>query len=140
MTATRTGDQSAGITNQGVPPDFTTPPVTTLNVSGQGITPAPGVNGIEFSDGTGGDVTVQSNTGSFGITTADVTTGILASSDGGFGNSGPVTVTSIGNITVGNNGNGIFAESFSILADTGPVTVTSTGTSPSEITATASLL
>jgi uncharacterized protein with beta-barrel porin domain len=115
---TCTGNQSAGITDLGVTPDFTAPPVTTLNVNTltQAIAPASGTRGISFvSDG---DITITSNTGAFGITTANAD-GIFASSL-----AGAVTVTSTGNITTaGNAASGIYANS--VLA--GAVTVTSTG-------------
>jgi uncharacterized protein with beta-barrel porin domain len=107
------GDQSAGVT--ALPP-----PVTTLNVNSltTAITPASGTAGIIFT--SAGAITITSNTGAFGITTAgDNADGIRAS-----GVSGAVTVTSTGNITTtGNRANGIFARSYG----GGAVTVTSTG-------------
>ena len=65
--ATCTGNQSAGIAG-GV--DFLVPPVTTLNVNNltQAIAPASGTDGINFT--STGALTVTSNTGAFGITTA----------------------------------------------------------------------
>ena len=71
-------------------------PVTTLNVNNltQAITPASGTDGISFT--SAGAVTITSNTGAFGITTAgNVANGIYAQSTG----AGAVTVTSTGNIT-----------------------------------------
>ncbi|MDR3483319.1 MAG: autotransporter domain-containing protein [Bradyrhizobium sp.] len=111
---TCTGDQHAGVT--ALPP-----PVTTLNVNSltTAITPASGTNGITFT--SAGAVTINSNTGAFGITTqGNSAYGILARSYG----AGAVTVTSAGNITTaGDSANGISAASFG----TGAVTVTSTG-------------
>jgi uncharacterized protein with beta-barrel porin domain len=111
---TCTGDQSAGIA-------ITNPPtLTTLNVNNltQAIAPASGTSGISFI--SGGVITITSNTGAFGITTAgNGAIGIFAVSAG----AGTVTVTSTGNITTaGNYANGINA-----YANTGAVTVTSTG-------------
>ncbi len=109
---TCTGNQSAGIAIAS-PTTLTTLNVNTLT---QAIAPASGTRGISFvSDG---DITITSNTGAFGITTAgDNATGISARS-----NNGAVTVTSTGNITTGGTGaDGIFAYS------EGAVTVTSTG-------------
>jgi hypothetical protein len=110
---TCSGNQSAGIGGA----DFTAPPVTTLNVNNlnQAIAPASGTPGISFN--SAGAVTITSNTGAFGITTANAN-GIYAI--------GPlaVTVTSAGNITTaGTSANGIFAADFG----TGTVTVTSIG-------------
>ncbi|MEM7778151.1 MAG: autotransporter outer membrane beta-barrel domain-containing protein, partial [Pseudomonadota bacterium] len=47
-----TGDLSAGITNQGTTPNFTTPPTTTVNVTSltTDIQPAPGVDGVRLLD------------------------------------------------------------------------------------------
>lgn len=108
---TCTGNQSDGITN------FFG---TTLNVNNltQAIAPADGTNGISFLSPIGTVVSINSNTGAFGITTSDAN-GIYA-----FGlapGRGPVTVTSTGNITaVGSDADGI-------VASGGAVTVTSTG-------------
>ena len=119
--ATCTGNQSAGITDLGGTPDFTAPPVTTLDVNNltQAIAPASGTSGIVFV--SGGAITITSNTGAFGITTTGVfAAGIVATSNG----AGAVTVTSTGNIsTAGDLANGIAAEG----NRTGAVTVTSTG-------------
>jgi uncharacterized protein with beta-barrel porin domain len=108
------GDQPTGVT--ALPP-----PVTTLNVNSltTAITPASGTNGITFS--SAGAVTINSNTGTFGITTQG------NNSDGIFARSyGAVTVTSAGNITTaGDSANGILANSYG--AGAGAVTVTSTG-------------
>jgi uncharacterized protein with beta-barrel porin domain len=108
---TCSGNQSAGISGA----DFTAPPVTTLNVNNlnQAIVPASGTAGINFF--SAGAITITSNTGAFGITTANAR-GIYA--NGAL----PVVVTSTGNIaTTGANSQGIFAIS-SLSA-----TVTSTG-------------
>ena len=112
---TCSGNQSAGIASG---TDFTAPPVTTLNVNNltQAIAPASGTRGISFT--SAGAITITSDTGTFGITTAGLNTdGILANS---LGITGAVTVTSTGNITA--TGLGITAQ-----ADGGAVTVTSTG-------------
>jgi uncharacterized protein with beta-barrel porin domain len=117
--ATCTGDNSAGITNQGGTPDFTSPPVTTLNVNNlnQAIS-TPATAGINFS--SAGGITITSDTGAFGI----ITTGAGSSGIAAGSSAGPVTVTSTGNITTaGNAGTGIYAGG----AGAGPVTVTSTG-------------
>jgi uncharacterized protein with beta-barrel porin domain len=108
---TCSGNQSAGIASG---TDFTAPPVTTLNVNNlnQAIAPGIGAPGISFVSADA--ITITSNTGAFGITTANAR-GIYAT--------GPlaVVVTSTGNIaTTGANAQGIFA--ISIAA-----TVTSTG-------------
>jgi uncharacterized protein with beta-barrel porin domain len=111
---TCTGNQSGGVPNPGGV-------VTTLNVNNltTAITPASGTNGIIFS--SAGAVTIASNTGAFGITTAgNLANGISARSTG----AGPVTVTSTGNITTA----GTFAYGISALGlGAGAVTVTSTG-------------
>jgi len=113
--ATCSGDQSAGIAS-GI--DFTAPPVTTLNVNNltKAITPASGTSGISFT--SGGAISITSDTGAFGITTAG------NRADGISGSSySAVTVTSTGNITTnGTNSDGIIAGSVF-----GAVTVTSTG-------------
>ena len=129
-TATCIGDQSTGITNQGGTPDFTTPPVTTLNVNNltQAIAPPAGVDGIDFENNTGGRVTINSDTASFGSTTTLAPAGIFTQSINLLGNAGAVTVTSTGNITTGDNSDGIGAVSnSSTLGDAGLVAVTSTG-------------
>ena len=111
---TCTGNQSAGIA---IAPPTT---VTTLDVNNltQAITPASGTPGITFT--SLGAVTITSNTGAFGITTAgDFADGIVAEAIG----ADAVTVTSTGNITTaGNAAAGIVATSTA-----GAVTVTSTG-------------
>jgi uncharacterized protein with beta-barrel porin domain len=111
---TCTGNQSAGVT--ALPP-----PITTLNVNSltQAVTPASGINGITFT--SAGAVTVNSDTGTFGITTAGAHAhGIFAKSTGG----GAVTVTSTGNITTqGNSSYGILARTYGA----GVVAVTSAG-------------
>jgi len=108
---TCTGDQHNGVA--------ALPPVTTLNVNNltQAIAPASGTDGISFI--SSGDITITSNTGTFGITTTGVGAfGIYARGNG----AGAVTVTSTGNITTaGDNAYGIKATGF------GAVTVTSTG-------------
>ena len=112
---TCSGNQSAGIAS-GV--DFTAPPVTTLSVNNltQAITPGGFTSGINIA--SAGAITITSNTGAFGISTA-----------GGFGiyafATGAVTVTSTGNITTpGVEANGILASS---TIGGSAVTVTSTG-------------
>jgi uncharacterized protein with beta-barrel porin domain len=111
------GNQSAGIAS-GI--DFNAPPVTTLDVNNltTAITPASGTAGITFT--SAGAVTINSNTGTFGIyTTGNGATGIVAESTG----AGAVMLTSTGNIaTAGGRADGIYAASIG-----GPVTVTSTG-------------
>jgi uncharacterized protein with beta-barrel porin domain len=108
------GDQHTGVT-------ALSPPVTTLNVNSltTAITPASGTNGITFT--SAGAVTINSNTGAFGITTqGNSANGILAESYG----AGAVTVTSTGNMTTaGASANGIYATN----NGAGAVTVTSTG-------------
>jgi uncharacterized protein with beta-barrel porin domain len=114
---TCTGNQSAGIA-------ITSPTnVTTLNVNNltQAIAPPiigpPGTDGISFS--STGAVTINSNTGAFGISTTNAD-GIYASNV-----SGALTVTSTGNIsTAGGNALGIDAMGG---VGAGAVTVTSTG-------------
>ena len=73
---TCTGNQSAGIAVVG-------PPLTTLDVNNltQAITPASGTRGITFT--SAGAITITSNTGAFGITTAgDNAFGIYARGNG----------------------------------------------------------
>ena len=97
---TCTGNQHNGITSG---TDFNAPPVTTLNVNNltQAITPVSGTPGIRFI--SLGAVTITSNTGAFGITTANAY-GIYARG------AGAVTVSSTGNITTaGIYANGLFA-------------------------------
>src|SRR5436309_15531021 len=67
--ATCSGDQSAGIASG---TDFAVPPVTTLNVNNltTAITPRNGTRGISFT--SVGDITITSDTGPFGITTAGI--------------------------------------------------------------------
>src|ERR1700722_8205564 len=108
---TCSGNQSAGIASG---TDFTFPPVTTLNVNSltTAIAPASGTNGIIFT--SAGAVTINSNTGTFGINTSNAI-GIYA------GSSLAATVTSSGNITIAGSGaTGIAARGLSS-------TVTSTG-------------
>jgi uncharacterized protein with beta-barrel porin domain len=106
---TCTGDQSTGVGTGGI--------VTTLNVNNltAAIAPAGGTAGINFT--SGGAITINSNTGTFGITTNNAD-GIYANT------SGNLTVTSTGNITTTGSTNaiGIFASSGGDA-----VTVTSTG-------------
>jgi uncharacterized protein with beta-barrel porin domain len=107
---TCTGNQSAGID---IRPPAT---VTTLTVNSltTAIAPPSGTPGVFFI--SSGAVTINSNTGAFGITTSNED-GIFA-----FSGFGAVTVTSVGNVTTaGNNYFGIDALS------AGAVTVTSTG-------------
>src|SRR3984957_10968200 len=110
---TCTGNQSAGISI--VSPAL----LTTLNVADltQAIAPASGTPGINFT--SNGAITITSNTGAFGIATANAD-GIFASNV-----SGALTVTSTGNIsTAGGNALGIDAMGG---VGAGAVTVTSTG-------------
>jgi uncharacterized protein with beta-barrel porin domain len=109
---TCTGNQSAGVT--ALPPPITILDVNSLTTA---ITPASGTNGITFS--SAGAVTVTSDTGTFGITTAgNGANGIYARSGGA------VTVTSTGNITTaGATATGIFAKGIGV----GAITLTSTG-------------
>jgi hypothetical protein len=91
------GDQSGGI-RSGV--DFNAPPTDALVVNNltQNITPAAGIDGIRFI--SSGAVNVTSDTGSFGIVTTGIATGIIATSEGqGGSNAGNVTVAHSGNIT-----------------------------------------
>jgi uncharacterized protein with beta-barrel porin domain len=91
--------------------------LTTLNVNNLSQAIAPPVSGgIIFT--SAGAITITSNTGAFGITTAgDNANGIYA------GSGIAATVTSTGNITTGGaNADGIFA-----AATSGTVTVTSAG-------------
>ncbi len=128
--ATCQGDQSAGITNQGGTPDFTTPPVDTLNVYNlnQAIAPAVGVDGVEFLDGgaaTG--VTATIDTGPFGISTtgnAGGARGIEVQESG----AGDVSITSTGKITT--NGTVVDYRNRGIDAleeDAGNLSIVSTG-------------
>lgn len=66
--ATGTGNLSGGVTNQGGTPDFTTPPVDTLNINGltQNIAPGAGTVGIEFF---GPSIILNVDTGAFEIAT-----------------------------------------------------------------------
>jgi uncharacterized protein with beta-barrel porin domain len=113
--ATCSGDQSAGIASGA---DFPVPAVSTLNVNNltKAIAPTSGTNGISFISSSG-DISLTSDTGPFGITTAGrYAHGIYAASRGA------VTVTSTGNITTtGMHAYGIVA----VGNDT--ATVTSTG-------------
>ena len=146
---TCTGNQSAGVT-------AAPPPVTTLDVNNltTAITPAAGTPGIQFS--SAGVVNINSNTGTFGIsTTGNNADGITGLSTGGAavtvtstgnvstagtyssgvyaaskgGGAGAVTLTSTGNIVTGNAGgtSGIGGGLFAYTLGTGAVTVTSTG-------------
>jgi uncharacterized protein with beta-barrel porin domain len=110
---TCTGDQHNGVAIA-APTTLTTLNVNNLTTA---ITPASGTAGISFS--SAGAVTINSNTGIFGITTAGkYASGIFAQSTG----AGAVTVISTGNIaTMGERADGIYALS------AGAVTVTSTG-------------
>ncbi len=113
--ATCTGNQSAGIAS-GV--DFNAPPVTTLDVNKltQAIMPASGTDGINFT--STGDVTINSNTGTLGISTTG-SIGIYGHSSGG-----AVTVSSTGTITTAGSGaSGIYAGNLGA----GAVMVTSIG-------------
>jgi uncharacterized protein with beta-barrel porin domain len=115
-TATCTGDVSSGIDADN--------PLTTLNVNNvtQDITPASGIDGIEFHSSVDQDITINSNTGSSSITATGGATGIDAQL-GSFGSSvdGNITVTSEGNVT--GDRDGINADHFG----NGDITVTSTG-------------
>jgi uncharacterized protein with beta-barrel porin domain len=110
---TCTGNQSAGVAITG-PTTLTTLNVNNLTTA---IAPASGTAGISFT--SAGAITINSDTGAFGITTSNAN-GIGAVGIG----SAAVTVTSSGNITTaGNNANGIFADGVGAP----PTTVTSTG-------------
>jgi uncharacterized protein with beta-barrel porin domain len=114
---TCSGNQSTGIASG---TDFTAPPVTTLNVNNltQAIAPGAGRRGISFS--SAGDIAINSNTGTFGISTVGTAPN---NGDGIYANaSGNLTVTSTGNVTTAGAGAiGIYA--IGSIA----VTVTSTG-------------
>jgi len=126
--ATCVGDQSDGITNQGVTPDFTTPPIDTLNVNNltTAITPTLGTTGIDLAIITGdGNLTLNSDTGNFGIAT-------LGSNDEGISvvvgqtdpANGNVIINSTGNITT----NGTLAEGIiGFVRGNGNVDITSSG-------------
>jgi hypothetical protein len=110
---TCSGDQSAGIA--------ASPPVTTLNVNNlnQAIAPAIGTAGINFFSPAGA-ITITSNTGAFGITTAN--------GRGIYANGSLVVVTSTGNIvTTGGNEIGIFALSGVSATVTSTGNISSTG-------------
>ncbi len=139
-TVTCTGDVSTGVSlvnGNG--------PYTTLNVNNlaTSITPASGVYGIEFTSSAAGGVTINSNTGAFGIATTNAdgiyayaqggaitidSTGDIASNGGGgidvFRNGGlsAISVTSVGNIVSTFTGIRV-----STGQSTGSVTVNSTG-------------
>ncbi len=119
-TQTCTGDQSTGVANP--PAGISILDVNNLN---QAIAPTAGMAAIFFRSSTGGDVTINSDTGSFGITTNGIQ-GIVAVSQGN-GNTGAVTVNNTGNIsTIGTAA--IEAESLPNLnGNAGPVTVNNTG-------------
>ena len=146
--ATCTGNNAAGISNGGGAPDFTSPPVTTLDVNSltTAIAPAAGTNGITFT--SAGAVNVNSDTGAFGISTTGYgALGLYAKSTGaGIAvtvtstgdtsttgdeaagirgrSAGDLTLTSTGNIvTAGYNSTGISAAT----SGAGGVTITSTG-------------
>jgi uncharacterized protein with beta-barrel porin domain len=111
---TCTGNQSAGIAIS-----TTTLTSLTLNVNSltQAIAPASGTTGISFV--AHGALTINSDTGAFGINTTGANTdGIVAGSQ-----IGSVTVTSTGNITNTGGTAGIYAADGSA----GAITVTSTG-------------
>jgi len=123
--ATCTGNQSDGITNQGGTPDFTTPPVVTLNVNNllaPGITPAAGVSGINFQPAVAQDIIINVDTTSTG--------GILvngANADGILGRingDGNVIIVNTGDVaTTGDNGEGISG----FVNNDGDVTITNVG-------------
>ena len=94
-TITCTGDVSTGVSLVNGNGPYTTLNVNTLTTT---ITPADGVYGIEFTSND--DVTLNSNTGAFGISTTNAT-GIYAYSQGG-----QITVDSTGDIAA-NGGGGI---------------------------------
>lgn len=111
---TCTGNQSDGVTSFSgtlVVKDLT-----------QAIAPTSMTNGINFI-GPFGTVTINSNTGAFGITVTDAN-GIFAFSLGSLPNVSAVTVTSTGNITTfGDDAYGIYGQS----NGAGTISVTSTG-------------
>ena len=136
---TCSGNQSAGIS-------ITSPTaITTLNVNtlNQAIAPASGTAGISFS--SAGAITITSNTGAFGITTANAkgiyangSLAVVVTSTGNIATTGnnalaidaisslASTVTSTGNIsTTGDNAKGIYSGAFSVSG--AAATVTSTG-------------
>jgi uncharacterized protein with beta-barrel porin domain len=117
---TCTGNQSAGIAI-GSPTTLTTLNVNTLT---QAIAPASGTPGISFT--SAGDITINSNTGAFGITSSGTALNIVA---GIYANaSGNLTVTSTGNIATTGDGAAVGAGAAGITAlGVGVVTVTSTG-------------
>lgn len=121
---TCSGDQSAGIASGA---DFPSS-YTTLNVNAltDDITPASGVDGINFT--SGGNITINSDTGPFSIvTTGAGADGIFAYSNGG----GTVNVDHTGDIvaTAGatDDAHAIVAKSASIFTAAGSVTVDSSG-------------
>jgi len=117
---TCTGNQSAGIASG---TDFIVPPIDTLNVNTltQAIAPATTVNGINFQRNDGLGITVNVDTGAFGITTTGNGAKGISARDFGAGN---VSVTSTGNIaTDGSSADGIYA----YVEDDGDLTVNSTG-------------
>ena len=113
-----------GITTEGPTPNFTSPPVDTLTVNGvqAAIAPPAGIDGIEFKNRSDLGININSDTGSFGITTTGKNaTGIVAIDF--IGNEG-VVVDSKGNIsTSGSSAGGIIAA----VIEGGNVTIKSVG-------------
>ena len=113
-TITCTGDVSTGVSLVNGNGPYTTLNVNNLTTS---ITPADGVYGIEFTSSAAGDIAINSNTGTFGISTTNAY-GIYAYTQGG-----QVTIDSTGDIAA-NGGGGI-----SVLRNGGTtdVSITSVG-------------
>ncbi|WP_415714940.1 autotransporter domain-containing protein [Roseibium sp.] len=114
--ATCTGDVSSGIDANS--------PLTSLTVNNvtQNITPASGVDGIEFHSTVAQDITINSDTGSSSINATGGASGIDARL-GSFGTpvDGSISITSNGDVT--GDRDGINADIFG----NGDITVTSTG-------------
>ncbi len=124
-TLTCTGNLSGGVEADG-------PAIETLNVNtlNQAITPANGVDGINFSDNAAATgVTINSDTGVFGIVTTDDDAEGINSSESGDGDQ---SITSIGNIsTDGARSEGIVAnesgDGFQTINSSGNISTLGTG-------------
>jgi len=103
------GFHADGIENTSASPEFTTPPVDTLNVNNltANIAPQPNVRGIEFTNTDPGEININVDTGNFSIITeGDGADGLFAHNDGG----GNINIMLAGNVvTSGAEANGIFA-------------------------------
>ncbi|MEM8836980.1 MAG: autotransporter domain-containing protein [Pseudomonadota bacterium] len=110
-TATCTGDLSGGV-------DVDGPAIETLDINSLdlAITPAAGVDGINFASTTG--ITINADTGPFGINTSGTGDGINAALNG----NDDLTIMSIGDITT-ETGEAFFAN----VTGDGNLTLTSTG-------------